>query len=229
VTWPSAFAAGTLGYLKDRIADEIARDDLTTQIAAAVGDAIAIYQKERFRFSETRDVTWNTVIGQEFYTAADNPVIASHYYIDYLVAFIGGIASDLHQYTPDELELLAQDPVQSGTPEGFAFYNEQIRLYPVPAAVYPMRMGAHVLVAAPATDSTAGNRWMTDAERLIRARAKYQIAVNITLDIDEIAINSPDPASPGGKPGQAWLALRELRGEANRVTSTGGIVKAMNL
>ena len=99
----------------------------------------------------------------------------------------------------------------------------------MPAAIYPMRMGAHVLIPAPAADSTAGNRWMTDGERLIRARTKYQLAVNFTYDQDEIAMNSPEIPDPGQRPGQAYLAYRELKGEANLVTSTGGIIKAMNL
>jgi hypothetical protein len=230
VTWPSAFAAGTLGYMKDRIANELGRDDLTSQIAAAINDAIIEYQKERFRFSESRDTTFNTVIGQDIYTSADSSVISSHFYMDYMVIFVGDVPTEMTRRTPLEIEMLQEATASNamGTPEDYCFYNDSIRMYPTPAAVYQVRIAAHLLIAAPATDNEAGNRWMVDAERLIRSRAKYQLAVHYTKDGDEIMLMSPDPPAPGQNPGQAYLAFRALKGEGNKVTATGRI-KAMNL
>lgn len=226
MAWPSSFSAGTLGYMKDRIADEIARADLTTQIAVAIADAITIYQKERFRFSESRDNVFNTVAGQEFYTLAANPAIGNLLYIDYLNILISNVQESLRRMQPEELELASQAGTQMGQPYEYSYYNETIRLYPTPDNVYQIRISAHVLVAAPATDTEANNRWMTDAERLIRARAKYELAINVTKDADEIQINSPF-APDGGQPmGQAWAAYRDLHGEANRLTARG-VITAM--
>ena len=223
MTWPSSFSPGTLGYMKDRIADEIARADITSQIAVAVSDAITIYQRQRFRFSESRDSTFNTVIDQEFYTSADNPAISNLFYFDYLTIQVGFANFDVPRYQPETLELLSQTGTQKGQPYAYSYYNEVIRLYPVPSAVYQMRIGAHLLIAAPATDTEVGNRWMTDAERLIRARAKYELALNVTKDADEIQINSPEPPAPGQAAGMAYMALKDLRGEANRLLARGMI------
>jgi hypothetical protein len=87
--------AGTLGDMKTRIADELARSDLDGPIATAIGDAIAAYQTDRL------------------------------------------------------------------------FYNNRTTLLPPPAS-----------------DGEAGNIWMTYAERLIRARAKRELALHWLRDVD---------------------------------------------
>ena len=209
--------------MRDRIANELGRDDLTTQIAAAITDSINAYQSDRFRFSESRDTTWNTVANQDIYTSAASAAISSHYYIDYLIIYVGDVPSYLTRRAPIEIEMLQQLNIQAGTPEEYCFYNNAIMLYPTPGAVYTMRMGAHLLIAAPASDSEANNKWMTDAERLIRARAKYQLAAHYTLDEDQIAMMSPHPPAQGGQAGQAYLAWGELKGLGNKVTATGRI------
>jgi hypothetical protein len=48
--------ARTLGDLKTRIADELARADLASQIALAVSDAIAEAVTHRFWFMEVRGI-----------------------------------------------------------------------------------------------------------------------------------------------------------------------------
>src|ERR1700744_2111550 len=106
MTWPSTFQPGSLGYLKDKIADQISRDDLTTQIAECISDAIAVYQPDRFIFSEGRDTTLSTVAGQEFYSATDDPLLGSLYQFDYITVSIGTAKFDLPRYQPEDLELL---------------------------------------------------------------------------------------------------------------------------
>lgn len=218
--------AGTLADMKSRIADEIARSDLTTNIADAITTSITTYQKERFRFSESRDTTFNTVATQEFYTSADNPVISNLYYFDYLTILIGDSSFDVPRYQPEDLELLSQSGTQAGQPYAYTYYNEQIRLYPTPSAVYEMRIGGHLLIAAPTSDAATGNRWMTDGEKLIRCRSKYELAVHVTKDNEEAARMSPDPPGPGEKAGQSYLSWRELKDEVNKLTARG-VVRPM--
>src|SRR5262252_6598248 len=68
---PSTYPVGSLGYMQDRIADELMRGDLYSQIATAINDAIIIYQHERFRFNETFTCTFQTVVGQQNYNASN--------------------------------------------------------------------------------------------------------------------------------------------------------------
>lgn len=71
MTWPSTYSPGTLGYLVDRIDDQLKRSGtLNSQIQQCITDAITIYQKHRFRFSEGYDYSFVTNPGQEFYAVA---------------------------------------------------------------------------------------------------------------------------------------------------------------
>jgi len=186
MTWPSTFAPETLGYMKDKIADQVSRDDLTSEIAECITDAIKFYQSERFIFSGGRDTSFVTVPGQEFYTAADDPLIGNLFEFDYITITIGTAKFDLPRYQPEDLELLTQSGTQQGQPQCYSYYDFQLRLYPVPTEVYPLTIAAHMLIPAPASDSETNNSWMVEAERLIRGRARYELAINYTGDEDEM-------------------------------------------
>lgn len=217
MAWSSTFDPGTLGYMKDRIADELGgRSDLASQIATCIGDAVAIYQAHRFKFSESRDVcTFNTVAGQEFYTSSDNAAIATLFMFDYVTITIGNVQSDVQRVEPERIELLTQNGVQRGQPMLFSYYDEKIRLYPVPAAVYPMIVAGHMSIAGPASDSAVGNRWMLDGERLIRSRAKYELSLNYGVDYPDLASRMHPDA------GATQDAYTELKRVTNKITGTG--------
>ncbi len=187
MTWPSTFAPATLGYMLDKIADQIARSDISSQIAESVNDAILFYQPHRFIFSEGRDTSLSTVIGQEFYGVADDVLLGPGglFSFDYITVTIGTAQYDLPRYQPEDIELLSQSGTQQGQPQCYSYYNYQLRLYPVPSAVYPLTIAAHQRIAAPATTATAGNPWMVDGEKLIRSRAKYELALHYTQDMEE--------------------------------------------
>lgn len=197
--------------MKARIADELARADLTSQIAYAITDAIECYQSERFWFNESRDVTFSTVASQEYYTSSDNALIPDIYAIDYAVMTVGSVVNALTRYTPEHIEYLSDDGTQTGEPCAYAYFQKKIRLYPVPTDVYTVRIAGHVKVAAPATDGEADNPWMTDAERLIRARAKYNLAVDILYE--------PNLAS--AMSAAITDAFDQLKGRTNRQVGTG--------
>lgn len=174
----------TLATMKARIADELARSDLTSQIAYAISDAIVAYEDERFHFNETRATTFSTVDGQEFYDSNDAAAIGNIQKIDYVKVYVGNDPHDLAYERPGEMESLSVNGTQEGTPWAYTWYGNQIRLYPVPDQAYTVRVGASVKVAAPATDGEANNPWMTHAERLIRSRAKLELALHVLKDTD---------------------------------------------
>lgn len=202
--------------MSDRIADELGgRSDLATQITQCIADAITIYQPHRFKFSESRTVcTFNTVNAQEFYTSSDNAAIATLFAFDYVTITISGTNFELTRRTPQEIENLSL-PQARGQPTIFSYYDEKIRLYPVPNAVYAIIVAGHMSIAAPAADSTASNRWMTDGERLIRSRAKYELSLNYGVDYPDLA------ARMHPENGATADAFSELKRVTNKVTGLG--------
>lgn len=204
--------ADDLAAMKARIADELARDDLVAQIALAISDAINFYKNERFEFNESRDLTFATVAQQEAYGAAANAAIATLRSFDYLLLYVGGILQgEIRRRQSLEIELANNSGNFYGQPRNFAFYNRQIRLSPIPDAVYTVRIAGRITYAAPASDDEAGNPWMIEAEALIRKRAKYDLALNVTKDIEEAQRLAP----------QITETLETLTGAANRLTGTG--------
>lgn len=205
--------ANSQGTMKTRIADELARSDLTSQIALAITDAIGFYQNERFAFNESRDITFTTVAGQEFYGAAANAAIPNMFSFDYLILYLGSIPWPVRRRTPFEVELLNNNGLVTGQPYNYAWYNKQIRLGPVPSDVFTMRVAGRITFAAPSDDNDTSNPWMNDAEKLIRSRAKYELALNVIRDADLAQIQAA----------QTQEAFDQLKGLANRLTATGNI------
>ncbi len=171
----------TLAIMKARIATEIRRSNLTSDIAAAITTAIEAYQEKRFFFNEVR-FTFATVANQEFYTSSDDADIGTLTKIDYVKLLYGNFPYGLKPLTPERIEWLSQNGTQVGQPREFCFYAQAFRLYPIPDQAYTVRVGAEKAVAAPAADGEADNPWMTYAERLIRSRAKWELAMHRTFD-----------------------------------------------
>ncbi len=200
----------TLAVMKARIADELSRDDLTSQIAYAISDAIKAYEDERFFFNESRALTFTTVDGQEFYDSDDSANIALIQKIDYVVVYVGDQPYTLTYERPEDMETMSLGSTTEGTPWSYTWYGEQIRLYPTPDQEYTVRIGASYKLAEPATDGETGNAWMTHAERLIRSRAKLELVLHVLFD-DEMGANL----------GQAVKeAFDQLKGRTNRLTQS---------
>ena len=164
----------TLTVLKARIADEMARSDIPDLIANSISSAIAYYQRKRFYFNELDSVTFSTVDTQAEYTSSDNAYIPYLYDIDAITVTVSSNNYEMDQISPEEWRIL-YNTTATGQPECFAYFNQKLRLYPIPNDVWTVRIQAHVRIAAPATDGEASNVWMIDAEELIRARAKYDL------------------------------------------------------
>ena len=210
----------TLAVMKTRIADELARSDLTTQIAYAINDAIDAYNNERFHFSETRANTFQTVAGQEFYGPSDASWLGKMVVIDYVYAYNENQPYRLPAETPANIELLAINGTFSGIPWSYCWYGNQVRLYPIPDKAYTIRMGGAVKVDPPASDAETDNAWMAKAERLIRSRAKLELALHVLKDRDLADTMSVAVAE----------AFEDLKSETNQITQIErGRVKAMVL
>jgi hypothetical protein len=182
----------TLGGMKDRIANELARADLTDEIADAIQDAVAAYQFERYFYNESRTrCTFNTVAAQQDYTSADNSDIPNILSIDYFTIVVGGSTTFLTRETPEVIEDLSSNQSATGQPYAYTYYNQILRLYPIPGDVYAARVAGRFLDVFPTSDSEFPDNWMVWAERLIRSRAKYELAIHVLRDPDLAALMKP--------------------------------------
>ena len=207
----------TLATMKTRIASELRRSNISTQIASAIATAIESYQHERFWFNETREITFNTVSGQWQYDDGDEPDLALVLRWDYVKAEIGDNIYTLLPMSAEEIDTLNSDGDFTGQPLNWAFYNNQFLIYPVPNDAFPIRIAGMIAKAAPASDDEAGNPWMTHAERLIRCRAKYELYEHVLMDAVQAAKFSPD-----NDLGPTAKALSELRSRTAWLTNQGG-------
>jgi hypothetical protein len=182
----TATSAPTLGDLVTQIADEI--DDTTgeysTQIHSAIRTAIRYCERENWYFNQSRDVTFVTVDGQHIYTAADNANIPTLVQIQYVYSEDGqGQRTELRRVQSNEMEILSDNSAARGEPYCWAYFNQSIRLYPIPGAtVYTMRLQVGPYRLAPLGDETDSNAWIVEAFDMIKARAKYVLYKDVIKD-----------------------------------------------
>lgn len=175
----------TLTVLKATIADDINRSDLTSQIAAAITNAINHYQASRFFFNESRGLTFATVAAQSRYSSSDDTDIPKFVSIDAVFLIdSSSIAHELRWRDPVEMENLLDSSASSGRPHDYTYFANGFQFYPIPDAAYTIRPVGLVKVDEPATDAEANNAWMTSAAELIRCRAKAYLAVHVLKDPD---------------------------------------------
>jgi hypothetical protein len=186
----------TLGIMKERIASELRRDDLSSasefRVLSAVSDihdaihtAIGEYQKEHLYFKQSRgDVVFDTVANQPRYTSSDETNISRIIKIEYGFIEIGGMTFKLLPRRNDLMDVdVSGDNPHTSDPQFYSWYAETIILEPIPStAGYECRFGCILKTTAPATDNEASNRWMIDGELLVRSRAKAELYRHVIKD-----------------------------------------------
>lgn len=202
----------TLAIMKDRIARELRRSNITTQIAEAITTAIQAYEHERFYVNESRENTFSTIVDQMRYSRSDVPFLEFVTKIDYVFLLVGDQPFELTAQRPRVLEDASTNDTTTGQPQEYGWYQSQLWVYPIPPEVWTVRVGAVMAVAQPVTDFETGNFWMTKAERLIRSRAKQELALHVLFDND-LAVTAG---------GAATEALEQLSLATTRITKTGG-------
>lgn len=205
-------------------------DLIATAIPRAINDAIQIYAKERFRFNELQPLspfTFNMVPGTLYYGVAVDARIPQLYKIDYIDYVLGTTIMRIWRASdPNQVYLANQaGAIQTGQPELWAYDGDTLVFYPNPNIAYPLTIGGYLAVAGP-TDLTGDitNPWMNAAERLIRSRAKYEIALHVTRNEKMQAAMSPDEPADSNQPlGASLRYYRELKAEANKIRGTSRI------
>lgn len=176
----------TLTNLKARIAADLDRTDLTSEIGDAITDAIEFYQDTLF-IKESRDLTFTTVASQQTYTSSDAADIANVRNIYNVFSNDGTRTRELRPYTSDAMELMSDSSAANGEPYAYSWFDETVFLYPIPdATTWTIRIHCQIAAAAPASDGETDNIWMTRGKELIRAKAKALIFDHVTLEPEQM-------------------------------------------
>lgn len=200
----------TLSVLKSTIANDLARSDLTSEIAAAIEEAIRHYSAERFWFNERRSGTFSTVASTREYTTSET-AIAAIMRLDAVFITVSGRKYPLILMDPITMELLDDDSTSTGPPAQYSYFDRSLFLYPTPDQAYTVRLMGHMKAAAPADDTEADNVWMTEAFELLRCKATQLIAGHVNIDTELLQLMT---AGEG-------MALQRLRAETTRRTASG--------
>lgn len=197
----------TLGVMKARIADELARDDLAVQIERAIFDAIKALRRRRYDFTEGR-LTSTTTAGLEY-----QPWPSGLLELDQLTVLQGSSPVTMIERSHRQMEEWAVT-VGSGTgiPTEFANFGATVRFYPIPDAVYSLTWTG--IVEQPAlTSDASSNAWTDKAEMLTRQAAKALVYLDV---IQNVAAARETAALVG-------LTPDDLTGAVTRRRSTGRI------
>lgn len=156
----------TLSDLKTRIITEMVRDDLSddlaTQLLNHIQSACEFYAEEKFWF--------NSLV-------ASVSTVASTQTVDIPVTFrrIDQVVIPAYNTEIAE-ETLGNMPIYPvyGLPNSYAYYNDQLTLYPIPNAVYSLELTGIAQVDAPALDADT-SIWTNEAKDLIVSRTKMTL------------------------------------------------------
>jgi|SRR3569623_198142 len=192
--------------MQSRIADDLNRTDLTTQIKKAINRAIDFYEGERFAFNEAI-ATASTVASQEYYAEPTDCME-----IDSLTITVSGRTYQLTRRDVHWFQDVYFSGTHTGLPTDFTTYDEQIRLYPIPNDVYTLKIYYQKSYSDLSADADT-NDFITKAEDLIEARAKWWIYSRILKNQQMAAVEKAAERE----------ALDNLRGDAAKRLSTGRI------
>lgn len=160
------------GTLKARIADELSRSDLTSQINNHVLDAIKRLENDGFWFNQA-EATLNTAQGDSLYALPGDflsldSLKASRQNADWVLQ-------------PRSLEYIYELSDVQGSPTTYVIHRENLTLYPTPDQVYTLTLGYLKRLTALSAD-TDSNEWTAEAEEMIRAAACETLCRGILRD-----------------------------------------------
>lgn len=186
----------TYGVMQARIANELARGDLTNEIKLAIQAAIDEHETTRFWFNQVRSLTFNTVSGQRTYGATALADISTMLRIDRLMQQQTASLIDLDRVTPEDMDLLHTPSTAPGRPQAWAWIEREIHLWPIPNAVFITRIFGIKKLTTLVNDNDT-NDWMTEGEQVIRNTAKRILLAEVINDFGprtEAAMRTADAA-----------------------------------
>jgi hypothetical protein len=205
--------------LQTRICDELGRNDLlvstlnasVSPVQNAILSAIDQYAHERFWFNTARATATTTApvasVGTPNYALPTDCLE-----LDTVSVTVNGARYPMQAVPWPTIDDLTGVTVGFGKPLMYAVYDEQIWLYPEPDAAYTLTLSyLQELTALSASSDT--NAWTTDAEGLIRTRAKVLLYLE--------TVKNPEAAASLEALEQDLL--QKLRAKTGKLISTGRI------
>lgn len=202
----------TKADMRARIADDIDRDDLNSDIDKAISRAIRFYEKELFYFQET-STAFVTLPGQQTYSAGSVPSDLKE--ILSLKLNRTSTAKDLLNRRSFQWLEQYDTASHSGPPTDYAEWAGNIVFYPTPNETYTATVCYRKKYDELATDG-ASNDWTTEAEDLIEARATWWICSRKLKDFEGAQAAKAEEA-------ESLIALRSKT--ENKVMLKGGGIK----
>ena len=169
----------TFLQMKTRIASELQRSDIATQIGECINTAANHYMRYPFWFNQT-SATQNTVSGTAGYNWPSDMM-----QLDSLTITVSGSVYVLRQVSPREIDEMFVSSTETGVPSVFAMYKQQFRLYPTPNGVYTLSQYYTKSYTALSADADT-NVWTTEAEELTRTRAKKLICAQVRREWEAV-------------------------------------------
>lgn len=209
--------------VRDRVADQLSRSDLSAQIDREIQLAITRYNRRVTWLHEVRAVTLTSVAAQAWYSTVDVSTgagpqdVAGRTAVDVsdiqLVRYMRTADyDDLKQVHYSDFERFFDTTGSAGRTSYFTLYAGQIGIWPVPAGVetFTMSVVCKPLVPSSATDTSV---WFDQAQELIENAAASAICRKFLSD---------------GERAQAFkvfedAAWDELLAESNKKAATGRI------
>lgn len=170
----------TITELKAKIADDINRTDLTSQISDAVQQAVDFYSVEALWFQEER-ASNTTEQGEPLYELPEDFLSLHTLYVT-----VNSAKYPLNQMQMAQFEARHIDDSLEGEPTDFTIYDQQIKLGPTPDAEYLLTM--HYLRFIDPPSSGMNNYTERLLGQLINARAKHILYADTIRDPSEALV-----------------------------------------
>ncbi len=198
----------TFAEIKARVADELERNDLSSQIETAVLDAQEFYAHLFLGFNERRGLA-ATLAGSEF---ASLPAGLRH--PKEVSVQVSGNDYTLLKRSTEYLEHLHNASDTSGQPAFYAVLDREFRIWPTPDAQYTLTvLGVYDDSALSADADTNDFTTNAMATNMLVHWAKEYIARNILIDAEQTQAAFA----------QRTIAERNFRERVNRLNATGVI------
>lgn len=175
--------ADDYGSMQTRIADELARSDLTSQIKLAILTAIKYYEREPFYFNQT-SVTVPSVANTQNYALPSDFSLMKRMTLTVSTTSVFSV-------DPFPWEWIRQMTTMTtliGQPTKYGIFGQQFYVYPIPdLSTYTFT--EYYWQKFPALSASGDtNAWMVDGEELIRCRAKWDLLTNVIRDPEEAQV-----------------------------------------
>lgn len=205
----------TKADLAAKIADDLARSDLSTQITDAINYSIKRYERERFWFNDQDNITATLTISAAQLALSDIPV--KLFQIDRVRLELSS-STYLDLYPRDRNWIAARQDIQlTSMPVEYCVYDEALQFDSIADQSYRLVLDGVVSIADTATSNSYSNgsaaTWFNEARDMIRADAKRDLYTHVIKDF-EFAARMNETAQ---------YEFNQLKGRTNRIRKSGQI------